>query len=74
MSGEKHLGVREDFFTRGWWAWNRLPREVDMAPSYWCVVSEQCYQIYGLIFGWSYEEPRIGLDDPHESLTTWYII
>ena len=27
------LGVRERFFTRGWWAWNRLPRAVVRAPT-----------------------------------------
>ena len=26
--GKDRLGVRKRFFTRGWWAWNRLPRAV----------------------------------------------
>jgi len=27
------LSVRKRFFTRGWWAWNRLLRAMGMAPS-----------------------------------------
>jgi len=27
VSGEGNLGVRERFCTRGWQAWNRLPRD-----------------------------------------------
>jgi len=27
--------VSERFFSRGQWAWNRLPRAVGMAPSSW---------------------------------------
>ena len=34
-SGEGQVGFRKRFFTTGWWAWNRLPRELDMAPSWW---------------------------------------
>ena len=30
--GRGRLGVRRRFFTRGWWAWNRLPRAVGTAP------------------------------------------
>ena len=26
--GKGRVGVRERFFTRVWWAWNRLPRDV----------------------------------------------
>jgi len=33
LSGEGQLGVRERGCTRGWWAWNGLPRAVGMAPS-----------------------------------------
>ena len=29
------LSIRERFFTRGWWAWNRLPRAVSVALSCW---------------------------------------
>ena len=31
--GRGRLGVRKRFFTRGWWAWNGLPRAVVMAQS-----------------------------------------
>ena len=33
--GKVRLGVRKRFFTRGQWAWNRLPRLVVMAPRGW---------------------------------------
>ena len=33
---EGRLSIRERFFTRGQWAWNRLPRAVGMALSCWC--------------------------------------
>ena len=29
------INVRKRFFTKGWWAWNRLPRAVVMAPGCW---------------------------------------
>jgi len=35
VSGERQLGVRDRFCTRGWWAWNRLPRAVGTALSCW---------------------------------------
>jgi len=31
--GRVRLGARERFFTRRWWAWNRLPRAVAIAPN-----------------------------------------
>ena len=31
--GRIRSGVKKRFFTRGQWAWNRLPRAVVMAPS-----------------------------------------
>jgi len=34
------MGVREMFFTRGWWAWNQLPRMVGIAPTC-CRLSSQ---------------------------------
>jgi len=33
--GRIRLGVRKRFFTREWWAWNRLSRAVVMVPSCW---------------------------------------
>ena len=37
-------------------------------------VSKQCTQTHGLIFGWSYVEPQVWLDDPYRSLPTWDIL
>jgi len=31
--GKGRLGVRKGFFTKEWWAWNRLPMAVGTAPS-----------------------------------------
>ena len=33
--GKVRLRVRKRLFARGWWAWNKLPRTVIMAPSCW---------------------------------------
>jgi len=33
VPGEGQLGIRDRFCPRGWWPWNRLPREVGMALS-----------------------------------------
>jgi len=68
------LDTRKKFFTRGWWAWNKLPRAVGMDPR--ARVQEvwgHHSQTYGPIFGGSCEEPRVGLDEPYESLPTWDI-
>jgi len=44
VSGKGQLGARDRVCTRGWWAWNRLPRAVGMAPSasrnVWTVLSD----------------------------------
>jgi len=45
------LGVRKMFFTRGWWAWNRLPRAVGTALSVRVKgVFGHCSQTQGLNF------------------------
>lgn len=33
VKGEGPVGIRERFCTKGWWAWNRLPKAVCMARS-----------------------------------------
>jgi len=42
------VGIRERFFTKGWWAWNRLPRAVDAAQSCW---SSRCIDWDGTATG-----------------------
>ena len=75
MSGEGQLGVRDRGCTTGRWAWNRLPRAVGTALSVRVQgASEQCSQVKGLNFEWSYVELRVGLDDPCGSLPFWDIL
>jgi len=64
------LGVRERFFSRGWWAWNRLPRTVGTAPSVRVQGAfGQHSETWGLDFKCSSVESGVGLD-PYGSFPT----
>jgi len=65
--------VRKRFFTRGWWAWNRLPRAVGMAPRCWS--SKSIWTVFSDVgFWWSCVDPGVGLNDPYGSLSTQDIL
>ena len=72
VSGEGQLGVRDRVCTRGWWAWNGLPRAVGMAPGFsslrsiWITPSE-------IWFGFCVQA-RIRFDDSCGSLPTQDIL
>jgi len=62
--GKVRLGVRDRFFTRGQWAWNRLPRAVGTAPSCWSSRSVWT-SLSGIGFQCEFScvRPGVGLDD-----------
>jgi len=65
--GRVRLEIRKKFFTRGRWAWNRLPREVSgpcTKPDGVQGVFGQHSQMQGLNFVWSCVELGVGLNDP----------
>jgi len=67
--GRVMVGLRETFFTRGWWAWNVLPKAVVMAPS--CQSSRSVGTVLSNTgFGWPCVESAVGLGDPCGSLPT----
>ena len=69
VSGEGQLGARDRVCTRGWWAWNGLPRAVGTAPRAGAQGAfGQRSQTLGLDSGWCYVELRVGLNDPCGSL------
>jgi len=55
--------------------WNRLTTAVVMAPRLLEFNKHlgKALKAYALIFGLSYVEPGVGLEDPHGFLPTWYI-
>jgi len=61
LSGEGQLGVRDKLCTRGWWAWNRLPRAVGTAFAGVQEVSGQLFETYYMIFECYYLKPGVGL-------------
>ena len=75
VSGEGQAGVRKRFFTRGRWAWNKLPRAVGTAPSAGVqgAFGQHC-QTLGPTSARSCVEPGAGLDDHCGSLSTWGIL
>ena len=62
----------DGFCTRGWRAWNGLPRAVGTAPS---AGSQGGFghhsQTEGLDLGWCCVELEVGLDDPYGLLVAW---
>jgi len=60
---------------QGWWAWNRLPRAMSMAPGTGVQgPSGQCSQKYGWNVGWCCEVPGVGLSYPYGYLPTQDIL
>ena len=73
QQGRSRLDIRKWFFTNSMVKHgNSLPKEVVMAPNFSDVqeASGQCYQTYGLSFGWSCVEPGVGPNDPQGPLPT----
>ena len=69
VSGEGQLGVRDRVCTRGWWAWNGLPRAVGMTLSSGVLKAfGQHSEIYDLFFERSCVAPGLALDDHFDSL------
>jgi len=73
-SGECQVGHQEEALHQGrWWAWDRLPRAVGAAASYWCPRSVWITLRHMVWFLDGCLEPWVGLN-PHESLPTWDIL
>jgi len=55
--GRVRLGIRKRFFTRRWWAWNRLPRAVVLALSFqrsriiWTTPSDTGLEFWAVLRG-----------------------
>lgn len=71
---ECQAGHQEEALHQGrWWAWDRLPRAVGTAPSYWHPRSVCLSFRHMFWFLDGFVEPQVGLD-PCNSLPTWDIL
>jgi len=76
LQGRFGLHIRKRFFIeRVTGHWNSLPRAVVITLSLLEFNKHlgKALKAYALIFGLSYVEPGVGLEDPHGFLPTWYI-
>lgn len=76
LQGRFGLDIRKRFFIeRVTGHWNSLPRAVVITLSLLEFNKHlgKALKAYALIFGLSYVEPGVGLEDPHGFLPTWDI-